>query len=182
MKLLASFIICLLIAGPAYARGFSSGHSSYSSGSTSSSSRGTGHVTSSTGSKPSFSSSAPKVNSSKPILNGYSTTGSRVTSGNRPTFSKGYYPPLGSVVYNRGFSFTDLIFWSYIFNHNGQQQIVVQEPNGQKVQTTDPNQIDWMYYIDWAIMILLAVGLIVLIVWFVNKHTQPKGDLNHAAV
>lgn len=180
MKLLTIIIFSLLIVSPAYARGFSSGgHSSFSSGSNHSS-QSSGHTTSY--SKPSFSSSAPKVSSSKPVINGYSTTGFKVTSGNQPTFAHGYTPPTGSVVYNRSFNIVDLLFWSYIFSHNGQQQVVVQQPDGQKVQTSDPNQIDWMYYVDWVIIILLAIGLIVLIVWFVNKHTQPKGDLNYASV
>lgn len=180
MKLLTIILLSLLITSPAYARGFSSGgHSSFSS-SGSRSSTSSGHTSSY--SKPSFSSSAPKVSSSRPVINGYSTTGSRVTSGNQPTFAHGYTPPTGSVVYNRGFNVLDLLFWSYIFSHNGQQQVVVQQPDGQKVQTSDPSQVDWMYYIDWGIMILLAIGLIVLIVWFVNKHTQPKGDSNYAAV
>ena len=176
MKILAAIMLSFLLVSPVFARG-SSSHS-FSSGS-GRSFQSSGHATTT---RPSFSSSAPKVSSSKPVINGYSTTGSRVTAGNRPTFSHGYIPPTGSVVYNRGFSIVDLFFWSYIFSHNGEQQVVVQQPDGKKVQTTDPAQVDWMYYIDWAIMILLAVGLIILIVWFVNKHTQPKGDSSYAAV
>ena len=178
MKLLTILVLSLLFAAPAYARGFSSGsHSSFSSGHTS-----TSHTTTSGGSHPTYRSSAPKVNSSKPIIGGYSTSGSKVTSSSRPTYSGGYSPPVGSVVFNRGFSLTDLFFWSYIFSHNGQQQVAVQQPDGKKVQTTDPSQVDWMYYIDWAIMIILAIGVIIFIVWIVNKYTSPKGGPLHASI
>jgi hypothetical protein len=95
----------------------------------------------------------------------------------------GYRPPVGSRVYSPGFSFTELFFWSYLFSHNGNQQVQVQQPDGHTV-TAQTNNVDVMYYVDLALLLVFGFGIIGLIVWFVNKLTQPKkltGEISYGS-
>ena len=94
-----------------------------------------------------------------------------VSSSYRPSYS-GYNPPIGSRVFSPGFSFTELFFWSYLFSHTGQQQVQVQQPDGHTV-TAQTNNVDVMYYVDLGLLLIFGFGIIGLIVWIVNKLTQP---------
>ena len=125
--------------------------------------------------------SAPAVRQAAPISRGSASaprsstnfsTPRTITGSYRPSFS-GYTPPVGSRVFSPGFSFTELIFWSYLLSHTSQQQVQVQQPDGHTV-TAQTNNVDVMYYVDLVIMLALGFGIIGVIVWFVNKLTQPK--------
>jgi hypothetical protein len=150
-------IICALLLLPvtAFARGSSGGgHAPSSRGASGPSIRSSGPASRSTSNSTNF--SAPRT----------------INSNFRPSFS-GYTPPIGSRVYSPGFSFTDFLIFSYLFSHTGNQQVIVQQPDGHKV-TTQSDSVDVMYYVDFAILLLLGFGLIGLIVWYVNKKTQPS--------
>jgi hypothetical protein len=126
---------------------------------------------------PSSRRSAPitRSSSSAPRTSSTFTAPRTISSSYHPTFT-GYQPPLGSRVYSPGFSLTELLFWSYLFNHNGYQQVNVQQPDGHTV-TAQTGNIDVMYYIDLGLLLVFGFGIIGIIVWFVNKLTQPK-DIN----
>jgi hypothetical protein len=151
------FLICLLTIVPAstYARG-SSARAPVSRGS----------------STRSYQNSSPVRRSAPRTTSSIGSTPRTIGSNYHPSFS-GYNPPFGSRVYSPGFSLTDLLLFSYLFNHNGNQQVIVEQPDGQNV-TTQTSQIDIMYYVDIALLLILGFGLIGLIVWYINKKTQPK--------
>ena len=132
----------------------------------------------SSGSTGRSSQSAPLSRGGAPAARSTTTLAHTVSSSYRPSFS-GYTPPLGSQIFNRSFSFTDLFFWSYLLNHDGHQQVVVQQPDGQKV-TTPTNAVDVIYYVDMAVVVLLGLGVIGSIVWWVNKKTQSHSLTNHS--
>jgi hypothetical protein len=123
---------------------------------------------------PSSRHSAPVSRSSAtaPKTSSNFSTPRTISSSYRPSFS-GYTPPLGSRVYSPGFSFTELFFWSYLLSHTGQQEVQVQQPDGHTV-SAQTNNVDVMYYVDLGIMLVFGFGIIAIIVYFVNKLTQPK--------
>ena len=98
--------------------------------------------------------------------------GSVVGPGNQPNF-RGYTPPFGSTIFNRPFSITDLLFWSYIFNHDSHQTVLVQQPDGKTV-SAKTDTIDWIYWIDMGLLIVFVLAAIGGVVYVVNKLTQPK--------
>jgi hypothetical protein len=142
----------------------------------------------STGSTRSYSGYNAKSTSSKPIsgttktttakttktVNGktYSKTGNVVDKNYKPTFKGGYTPPVGSTVYYRESSSAwDWFPMYYIMTHNGNQQAVVQQPNGQQ-KTVEQEGGDDMYIWNWIFSILIILGAIGLTVYFVNKATR----------
>ena len=105
----------------------------------------------------------------------YSKTGNVVDENYRPTFRGGYTPPVGSTVYYRD-SGSDWLSWIplwYIMTHDGSKEAVVVQPDG-KEQEVKAEGEDGMYVLNWIITILFGVGLVVLVIWLVNKWTQPK--------
>lgn len=198
-KILAAIIIGLFTASTAvphdvFAKGGGgggggSGGSRSSSSSSKSSSKSKSSTSSSanpsTPSKPSVSakpgSSTKTVNSAKPVTaNGktFSSKGSVVDDSYKPRFNGGYTPPNGSTVYYRDTS-SSLMNWLPFYmiwsSDNAHREAVVMEPSkdgqpaNQKVVKEEGT--DGMYIWNWIISILVILGLIGLIVWFVNRRT-----------
>lgn len=197
-------VITLAFSSEALAKG-SSGGSRGGGGSRTTTSRSTGSsgsktTTSNTGSKTTTNTApkapaAPKVNT-KPVagqtktvtnstpktVNGktYSKTGNVVDDKYQPTFRGGYRPPVGSTVYYRDSSsdwMSYIPLW-YIMTHNGSNgsgsQAVVVQPDGKEVEVEQEGTDGW-YIFNWIVMILIALGIIGAIVYFVNKKTQRGG-------
>lgn len=100
--------------------------------------------------------------------------------GYTPRFTNNYSAPPGSIVYYRDTSFIDYLPWIYLFSQNnpatpaGQSATVVQ-PDGKQVQAKpQPEGTDGLAILNWIILVLLLGGLIVLIVWLVNKYTTKE--------
>jgi hypothetical protein len=160
------------------------GHASSSARSSSSSSKSTSTSKTSTASKPSTpkvstkpSSSTKSVTSSKPITkNGktFSKTGKVTDSTYQPKF-KGYTAPVGSTVYyrdNGGMSWLPFYFlWM-----SSNREAVVQEPSKDgvpgKETVVKEEGTDTMYIVNWAITILVGLGLIGIIVYLIYRHKR----------
>jgi len=100
----------------------------------------------------------------------YSTKGSVVDKNYQPKFN-GYTAPIGSTVYYRQSSMLDWLPLYLILSNQQHREAVVTQPDG-KEQVVKEEGIDTMYVINWIVTILFALGLIGLIVWFVNKKTN----------
>jgi hypothetical protein len=194
MKLLIGTIIAIVlavflltrVAFPAEAKGGGGGRGGGGRSSVSSSSKSSGGSTSkssvgsksTTGSRPS--STTKTVTSSSPkTVNGktYSSKGYVVGEGYTPTFKGGYAPPAGSTVYYRdsGGSAWDWFPMYYIMTHDGSSQAVVTQPDGQEKEVEEEGG-DGMYFFNWVLVILIGVGIIGLIIWFVNKRSGGDYD------
>ena len=149
---------------------------SYSSSSSSRSSSSVSKSSTSTASKPSTTSS--KTSSAKVTSSIGGKTAYKVGQGGyQPRFRGGYTPPAGSVVYYNNTSAWDFLPWLYIMNANQHETATVVQPDGQK-KVVKQEGTDGMLIFNWIVLILLGIGLIALIVWLVNKYTQPKNKLN----
>jgi hypothetical protein len=102
----------------------------------------------------------------------YSKTGYVVDKDYQPTFRGGYTPPLGSSVYYQSSPWDWLPFY-YIMTHNSHSTAVVQQPDGKQIQTEDEGTDGW-YVFNWIMVILISLGLIGLVVWFVNQRTEKS--------
>ena len=100
----------------------------------------------------------------------YSTKGNVVDSNYQPKFN-GYTAPIGSTVYYRQSSMLDWLPFYLILSNQQHREAVVTQPDG-KEQVVKEEGIDTMYVINWIVTILLVVGIIALIVWFVNNRTN----------
>lgn len=99
-------------------------------------------------------------------------------NGYSPRFAGGYTAPPGSVVYyQQSSSAWNWLPWYYIMTHDGNQQAVVQQPNG-KQQAVQEEGGDGMYVFNWILVIILSLGLIALVIYFVNKATRK--EVNYA--
>lgn len=124
-----------------------------------------------------------KTSSVKPTNSKYSKeAGVTGVDGYSPRFTSGYSAPPGSVVYYRDTSFFDYLPWIYLFSHDnpatpaGQTATIVQ-PDGKQVQAKPVAEgTDGLAVLNWIIMILLAIGLVALVVWLVNKYTSKKDE------
>lgn len=129
--------------------------------------------------KPSF--STVKVTS--PVaktVNGksFGKTGSIVSSTYQPKFKNGYTAPIGSTVYYQDTS-SSLMNWLpfyMIMTSQSHRDVIVTEPakDGQPAKETIIKEegVDTMYIINWIFSILIIIGLIILIVYQVNKKTK----------
>ena len=194
-KLIIVAILALAIALPleSYAKGGGGGgrsgggarSSSTSSRSTSTTSVRTSTGTTVTPSKP----SAPRI-STRPsttttkvttatgkTVNGktFSKTGSVVDATYQPKFTGGYSAPLGSTVYYQNNSLLSWLPFYMIMTSQSHRQAVVVEPakDGQPAveKIVKEEGIDTMYIINWVVSILLVLGVIGGIVWYVNRRT-----------
>jgi hypothetical protein len=181
-------ILLLFVPAVAAARGggggggrasFSGARSSFSSTSrTSTSSTSRTGTTSSTASRPSTSTkTTTSATAPKP---GYSKTGSVVGSGGYAPRFRGYAAPAGSTVYYHSTSAWDWLPFFYIMHASDHQSATVVQPDGKKVEVKQDG-VDGMLIFNWIMLILLTLGLIALIVWFVNKRTN-KGTPSYATV
>lgn len=180
----------LLLSAPAvYAKGASGGARGGSfSGSRSTTT--TGRTTTSTTSKSTTTNTAPKAptigtapsTSTKTTTTTtpktvagktYSKTGYVVDSTYQPRFRGGQTYPAGSTVYYQGGSMWDWFPIYYLLTHDSHRDAVVTTPDG-KEQAVEEEGVDTMYVVNWIFAILLAVGLIGLIVWLVNKKTRKE--------
>lgn len=191
-KILIATLILILglsIASPVFAKGGGGGGGHSSGGSRASSVRSVS-ASKPTVSKPAIakpSTPAKSTVSTKPSSTTKTTTastavksstgktmskkGAVVDDNYKPTFRGGYVAPAGSVVYYRESSIMDWLPFYLIMTSQSHREAVVQTPDG-KQQTVKEEGVDTMYVINWIVSLLLIGGLIVLIVWFVNKKTK----------
>lgn len=128
------------------------------------------------GSRPSASTKTVNSATAKTV-NGknYGTKGSVVDSNYQPKF-RGYSAPAGSVVYYRSYGFMDWLPFYLIMTSQSHREAVVVEPakDGQPAKETVVKEegVDGMYVWNWIFSILFVIGLIALIVWFVNRRSN----------
>jgi hypothetical protein len=89
----------------------------------------------------------------------------------QPKFKNGYVAPSGSVVYYPQSSMLDWLPFYLIMTNQSHREVVVQSPDGKK-ETVKEEGVDTMYVINWIVSILLCIGLIGAVVWFINKKTN----------
>jgi cobalamin biosynthesis Mg chelatase CobN len=147
----------------------SSSRSSFSSSRSGSSSR-------STTSRTTTRSTSAKSTASKPATAPSTKTSlfggkAKVSSSYRPTFRGGYTPPVGSTVIYQSDPWYSYLPLMYLLSHDSHKDVAVQQPDGKTVKTQDPG-IDRMYVFNWIMTILIALGLIGLLVWWVNKLSK----------
>lgn len=124
----------------------------------------------------------PKITSTtNKTVNGknYGKKGSVVGSDYQPKFSGGYTPAAGSVVYYQQSSALDwLPFYMIMSSQNAHREAVVVEPGKDGGPATEKvvkeEGLDGMYVWNWIFSILVSLGLIALIVWYVNKKSKQK--------
>jgi hypothetical protein len=86
----------------------------------------------------------------------------------------GYEPPAGSVVYYPQHSALDYLPWIYLFSQNSpaNDQATVVQPDGKEVKAEPEKGVDGLAIFNWIVLILMGLGLIALVVWFVNRRTN----------
>lgn len=100
--------------------------------------------------------------------------------GYSPRFTNGYSAPAGSVIYYQDHSALDYLPWVYLFSQNSspapsQQTVTVVQPDGKQVQEKPAaGGVDGLAILNWVILIILIIGVIGGLVWFVNKKTSKK--------
>jgi hypothetical protein len=122
----------------------------------------------------------PKASTKKPTNKKYTNSKGTVgQNGYSPRFRGGYVAPANSVVYYPSHSALDYLPWIYLFSQQHSPQhdsATVVQPNGREVKVEPVKEgTDGMAVFNWIIMILLAVGTIVGIVYVINKLTTKKG-------
>jgi len=104
----------------------------------------------------------------------YSSKGYVVGKDYSPKFKGGYVAPEGSVVQYRNSGFMDwLPFYLIMSSNNAHREAVVTQPDG-KEEIVKEEGIDTMYVINWIITILFIGGIIVGIIYLVNKLTKKE--------
>lgn len=96
--------------------------------------------------------------------------GSVVDSTYQPRF-RGYAATPGSTVYYQDNSWMMWIPLMYLMNNNSHREAVVVSPTGSST-TVHEEGVDTMYVWNWIFTILLGLGLIGLLVWYVNKRSK----------
>lgn len=171
------------------ARSSTSSRSSSSSSSSKSSSSSSSKSSTSTKSPSSKGTSTAKPGS-KVTVNGKTVTSSTKTPTNKkyssasgvvgdngyaPKFTSGYTAPAGSVVYYPQHSFIDYLPWIYLFSQDSpaNDKVTVVEPDGKEVEAQPQAEgDDGMVVLNWILLILMGGGVLILIVWGVNKLTD----------
>ena len=95
--------------------------------------------------------------------------------GYSPRFNNGYTAPAGSVVYYPQRSFIDYLPWIYLFSANSpaNDSATVVQPDGKEVVAKpEPEGVDGLAVVNWIVLILLGGGLIVLVIYLVNRFTS----------
>lgn len=165
----------------------SSRSSSYSSKSSSKSSTGTtskpktGTSTKKAGSTVKVGGKTIKSSTKTPSKQGFSDSKGIVgDNGYQPRFTNGYNAPAGSVVYYQDHSFSDYLFWAYIFNSSNparpeNQQAVVVQPDNKEVQVKpEPGGLDGMLILNWIVLIIVVLAVVAGVAALVSKLTEKR--------
>lgn len=98
----------------------------------------------------------------------------------QPRFRGGATYPAGSQVYYADRGFLDYLPWIFLFTQSSHREVVVYPATGSSTAPvaapveTKEEGVDTMYVINMIITILLSIGLIGAIVYFINKKTTPQ--------